>query len=92
MRTLLIAAVACLAASPALAYCPTYRSSNPADDMSFQTELTLCRQAELADRQQRLQDKLDIDAAIQAQQKTFELELRMHDMFNQTQFTQFQHF
>ena len=82
MRPLLLAAVLTLAASPAFAYCavppPT---EDRAQNLANETALTLCQAAELHDTTVFKSQQLQFQADLQAQQKNFELELKMQQTF-----------
>ena len=50
MRQLLFSVALALAASPALAYCPSLPDDETTGNIANQTQLTLCRANELSDR------------------------------------------
>lgn len=82
MRSLLLAAVLILAASPAFAYCvvaPT--TEDRAENLANETQLTLCRAAELHDQTALKSQQLQFQADLQAAQKNLELELKMQQTF-----------
>jgi hypothetical protein len=82
LRPLLIAAVLLLAASPALAYCPTPPATEDgAENLANQRELMLCEAAQLHDQTALKSQQLQFQADLQAQQQNFELELKMQQTF-----------
>lgn len=82
MRSLLLAAVLLLAASPAFAYCAVVPpTEDRAETLANQTALTLCRQAELADGTAAKAQQLQFQADLQAQLKTIELDQKMQQTF-----------
>ena len=82
MRSLLLATLLSLAASPAFAYCAvTPPTEDRAQNLANETALTLCQAAELHDQTVVKSQQLQFQADLQAQQKNFELELKMQQTF-----------
>jgi hypothetical protein len=82
MRPLILAAVLALAASPALAYCPTPPpTEDRAENLANQRELMLCEAAQLHDQTALKAQQLQFQADLQAAQQTIELDQKMRQTF-----------
>ena len=81
MRPLLFTAVLCLAATPALAYCPSIPDDATTGYVGNQTQLTLCRANELHDRTALKAQELHFQADLQAQTKMLELQFKLQQTY-----------
>jgi hypothetical protein len=83
MRSIVLALALTLAASgAALAYCPVIPDTAATHYIDNKTALAVCRQNELAFATRLHQQQLDMQAAFQAQQQNFQMQLRLQQTYN----------
>jgi hypothetical protein len=89
MRTILpalgLTLILAIAPTAVLAYCPAIASADAVRANASQQQLIACQQAELDNTAKLRQQTLDLQAALQAQQRTFELQLRLQQTFTASQ-------
>lgn len=81
MRPLLLAALIALVPATAFARCPAVPDDKDSHYVERQTELTLCRAAEVHQTAAAKAQEMQFQADLQAATKNFELELRMQQNF-----------
>ena len=82
MRTLLLTLVLTLAPTAAFAYCPAVASTDAVTANANRQAVLDCQAAQLRTTTTLQQQKLDLAAALQAQQQNFDLQLRMQKTFD----------
>ena len=81
MRTLLLTLALILVPTTAFAFCPAVGSADPVRANANQQQVLDCQVTQLRNAIAIQQQKLDFEAAMQAQQKTFEMQLRLQRTF-----------
>jgi hypothetical protein len=81
MRPAVLALFLATLTTPVLAYCPVIPDDKSTHYIANQTELALCRQAELAALAKAKARELQFQADLQALQKQIEIQQRFQQMF-----------
>ena len=80
MRPLLLATALALVAGPAFAACVAAPDDGSTHYIQNEMALTLCRQAAVSDTMRLRQQQIDLQAALQAQQLNFTMQLQMRQL------------